>query len=422
MENLEKITFKKAAAEYFDWTTFLIVIILVTAGLISVYSATYLYSATQTTGMSPTFTKQVISAIIGLLLLILILFLPERFIQAISYPFYGFSIILLIAVLIFGTETAGTKGWLNLGGFSIQPSEIAKLSTIMAIAKRLSEKGKDIRSLREFGIVLGFVLLPILLILLQPDVGSSFVFIAILFGILLWVGFDLFLMYVVVCIVCIVVLSLINETLMIFAISLFSIIAFFFRKKILFTIISVLIFISIGFISPNIYDHLQPHQKARIQSFINPDSDPLNQGYNVRQSKLAIGSGGLAGKGFLKGTQTQLRYIPKQWTDFIFSVPNEEFGFLGGLAVLLCLFGLIWRSLKTAMEAGTKYFSILSIGITSLLLYHTAVNVGMALGLVPVMGIPLPFMSAGGTFMLVNFAMVGFLLNIYRSKKVKRHL
>ncbi len=422
MENLEKVSFKKAAAEFFDWTTFLIAIILVTAGLISVYSATYMYSATQSTEISLTFIKQVISAVIGLLLLFIIIFLPERFIQTISYPVYGLSIILLILVLLFGTESAGTKGWLNFGGFSIQPSEIAKLSTIMAIARRISEKGKDIRSLREFGIASGFVLLPLILVLFQPDVGSSFVFIAIFFGILLWVGFDAFLLYVAACIACIVVLSLIDTTIMIIAIAVFSLIAFFFGKKILFPIISIVIFVSVSFIGPNIYDHLQPHQQARIQSFLDPESDPLKKGYNVRQSKLAIGSGGLVGKGFLQGTQTQLRYIPKQWTDFIFSVPNEEFGFLGGLVVLLCLFSLIWRSLKIAMGAGSKYYSILAIGIMSLLLYHTVINVGMALGLVPVMGIPLPFMSAGGTFMLVNFAMVGLLLNIYRTKKVKRYL
>ncbi len=421
MANIENISFRKASAEYFDWTTFLIAIILIAIGLISVYSATYLYSAAQTTAMSSTFLKQVISALFGLGIVFIILFIPERLLIILSYPFYIVSLLLLLLVLMFGTEVSGTKGWLNLGGFSIQPSEIAKLATVMAIARRLSEKGKDIRSIREFGIILGIIFFPILLIFFQPDLGTSFVFIAVLFGILLWSGFNLFILYVIICIPILVVFSLFDETLLIVVTAIFSILSFFFKRKIIWTMLSIGIFVAVSFASPNIYNHLKPHQQARVQSFINPDSDPLGKGYNVRQSKLAIGSGGLTGKGFLKGTQTQLRYIPKQWTDFIFSVPNEEHGFLGGLTVIACLFSLIWRSLKIAADASSKFYSIIAIGICLLLLYHTLINIGMALGLVPVMGIPLPFMSAGGSSMIVNCAMVGLLLNIFRAKKIKRH-
>jgi rod shape determining protein RodA len=420
MATIDTVTLKKRSTEQFDWTTFLLAVILIAIGLISVYSATYMYSASQDSAMSPTFVKQIIAAIVGFFSLFIILFLPERIVMFLAYPFYALSILLLILVLLFGTSTAGTMGWIDFGGFSVQPSEIAKLTTIMAVAKKLSERGSDIRSIRELGITLGLVLLPVILIALQPDVGSSLVFFAFLLGILLWTGYDTFVLYVIVCSPVIMILSLMGTGVMIVSIAIFSTLSFFFRRKILFTVLSVGIFIFFGLASPAVYEKLQPHQQARVMTFINPDSDPLNKGYNVKQSKLAVGSGGLSGKGFLKGTQTQLRYIPKQWTDFIFSVPNEEFGFVGGVTVIILLFSLIWRGVRTAYTASSKFYSIIAIGIAVVILYHTVINIGMAIGLVPVMGIPLPFMSAGGTFLLVNFAMVGLLLNIYRTKIISR--
>jgi len=421
MSDSEFFTLNKPVGIYFDWATFLIAILLIAMGLISVYSATYIYSGTQESGMSIIFIRQVIAALAGLVIMLTIVYLPERWIFFSAYPIYSISILLLILVLLIGKTTAGTKGWISLGGFTIQPSEIAKLGVILAIARRLTEKGSDVRSIRDLAIMLAFAGVPIALIVIQPDFGSSTVIMALIMGVLLWAGFDVFILYFIVCLPLIIIASFVGNVLLAVVVSLVSTIAFFFRRRISTTIAAIGVFVAIGFISPFIYHSLQPHQQARIVSFLNPNLDPQGKGYNVIQSKLAVGSGGLTGKGFLQGTQTQLRYIPKQWTDFIFSVPTEEFGFGGGVAVLVLLFSLIWRGVVIARETDSKFYSLIAIGISTVLLYHAIINVGMAIGLMPVMGIPLPFMSAGGTSLLVNITMVGLLLNIYRNRKLKRY-
>jgi rod shape determining protein RodA len=194
----------------------------------------------------------------------------------------------------------------------------------------------------------------------------------------------------------------------------------FFRRKIYFSIIAIAVFFAVGFYGQHFYEVLEPHQKKRIDTFIKADADPRGAGYNVLQSILAVGSGGLTGKGYLQGTQTQLRYIPMQWTDFIFSVPNEEFGFIGGALAILLHVALILRAIKIAYDTDSKFYSVMCIGIATVLFYHITINIGMAIGIMPVMGIPLPFMSQGGTALIINMAMVGLLLNAQRYYKLKR--
>jgi rod shape determining protein RodA len=201
---------------------------------------------------------------------------------------------------------------------------------------------------------------------------------------------------------------------------LFSIFAMLFKVSWIQKGIVISIFILIGYIGPLIYDNLLDHQKSRIETFLNPGSDPRGQGYNVIQSMMAVGSGGLSGKGFLQGTQTQLRYIPMQWTDFIFSVPTEEFGFPAGVGIIMAFVFFLIRAINIAKEADDKFYSIAIFGIASVFLYHIIINIGMVIGLVPVMGIPLPFLSYGGTSMIVNLAFVGFMLNAYRNHRRKR--
>ena len=166
-------------------------------------------------------------------------------------------------------------------------------------------------------------------------------------------------------------------------------------------------------------NRLEPYQRDRIETFMNPGKNPKGKGYNVIQSILAVGSGGLAGKGFLQGTQTQLRYIPEQWTDFIFSVPTEEFGFIGGAGVVVLLAMFILRAVRIALETDSMFFSVIAFGVASVIFYHTAINIGMAIGLTPVMGIPLPFLSSGGSALMVNLTMVGLLFNAFRSFRKK---
>ncbi len=405
---------KKSIASYLDWTTVFIAIMLIAFGLISIYSATY------DSAMSSYFDRQLLSSGIGLVIMFVVMYIPERWLSSNSYLIYALCIGLLIAVLFIGIESHGTKGWIRLGSFTVQPSEVAKLGLIFAIAKYLSVKGNDIRTIRDVSIVIILTVIPFVLILRQPDMGSATVMLALLFGILFWSGFDLFILYFFVALPVIILMALKGNIYFISAVTMLSGISFLFRRKIVLTIIAISIFISVGSIAPVFYENLQTHQKARIETFLNPGSNPLGSGYNVMQSKLAIGSGGVYGKGFLKGTQTQLRYIPMQWTDFIYSVPNEEFGFIGGASIILLYLALIYRAIKIANEVESKFHSILAIGSASVFLYHFFINIGMTIGLIPVMGIPLPFMSSGGSSMILNLTLVGLLLNAYRNYKLNR--
>ncbi len=407
------IFMRKHPGDYFDWMTFLVAILLVAMGLISIYSATY------ESNMSSYFDKQLIAIGIGFLVMLGIFFLPEKFLDFNSYNIYGTSVALLVLVLIIGTEVFGTKGWIRVGGFSLQPAELAKIGVLFAVAKFLAGKGKDIRSIRELGIVLAIVAVPIFLVLRQPDLGTATVLVALLFGLLFWTGFDSFILYFFVSMPVLVLASLKGQAYFIGAVTGLSGFSFLFRKKMILTSAAIIVFVVVGLASPVIYGNLQAHQKARIDTFLNPGSNPRGTGYNVIQSMLAVGSGGLSGKGFLQGTQTQLRYIPMQWTDFIYSVPTEEFGFMGGAIVILLYGTLIFRAVKIASETQSKFYSILSIGAATIFLYHCLVNIGMAIGLMPVMGIPLPLMSYGGTSMIVNLALVGILLNAYRHKNIR---
>ncbi len=418
--DLDTILVGKKGIEKFDWSTFLITILITAAGLISIYSATHIYAAQYESGLSPSFLKQVVSAGLGLGIMVAIMFLPLRWLKMNSMIFYAVSIGMLILVLFIGDEVSGTKGWLNLGFITIQPSEIAKIATIMMLAFHLSRKGVDVRNIRDLFITVGIVILPVVLIAMQPDIGSATVFLALLMGVLLWAGFDNFILYVLASLPVILIMSLLGDSYLIISIVALSAIALIFRRRIAVTTAGIIIFLTVGFGSPVLINSLEPHQKARIETFLNPNTDPRGKGYNVIQSKLAVGSGGLTGKGYLQGTQTQLRYIPKQWTDFIFSVPTEEFGFVGGVSVILLLAALMLRSVKIGFESDEAYSGLVAAGIASVWFYHTLINVGMAVGIMPVMGIPLPFMSAGGTFLLVNMVMVGLLLNFYRTKRLKR--
>lgn len=410
----DKIPFRKKALEYFDWTTFLITVLLVSVGLISLYSATF------DSQMSSFFYKQLLSACIGLVAMFVLAFIPKRWIQINSITVYIGSIVLLLIVLFIGVEVYGTKGWISFAGFSLQPAEIAKFGIILMIARHLSSKGVDIRSIRDFAVVAVFLIIPIFLIIRQPDIGTATVLIAIFIGILYWSGFDLFTLYFVITLPIVILMSLKGNIYFVATVSILSIILFTFRKRIIVTLAAVAIYIGIGYASPHIYNNLMSHQKERIETFLNPGKNPRGSGYNVIQSILAVGSGGLSGKGFLQGSQTQLRYIPMQWSDFIFSVTAEEFGFLGSSLVVCLHLALIIRLINVASEINSKYYSIVAFSAASMFFYHVLINIGMAIGIIPVMGIPLPFMSYGGTSLLVNMSLIGLILNSYRDYKLKR--
>jgi rod shape determining protein RodA len=413
MKNFE-FSLDEQRKDYFDWGLFVPAMFLIGIGLLSIFSAT------RGSNMESNFIRQLISTGIGIAIMFVIIFLPKNLLKLSALFVYGACLITLVLVLIIGVEIYSTKGWLRLGTLSFQPAEFAKLGLIMALANFISSKGVDVGNIRDFGISFLTLLLPLGFVFLQPDHGTSSVLFAIFLGILFWAGFNSFVLFFILSLPVLVVMSLKGMIFYVIGVIIASVISVLFRKNIILTIAAIVIFVVVGYMAPLFYNNLMEHQKARIETFLNPEADPRGTGYNVLQSVMAVGSGELAGKGFLQGTQTQLRYIPMQWTDFIFSVPTEEFGFIGGSIVISLYLMLILRAVKIAKETDDKFQSLMCFGIASVFIYHCLINIGMAIGLMPVMGIPLPFMSYGGTYMIINLIFVGLLLNTHRQYKIKR--
>ncbi len=396
----------------FDVATFVLVLILTIVGFASIYSATY---AAQTIDR---FSLQLFFGAGGVIVLLIVALLPARWLSIGAYAFYAASIGLLALVLVAGKVVLGQKNWLAFGGLTFQPSEIAKLATIMALGKFLSG---DRKLSRPFDIIVAslIVLIPIGLILAEPDPGSAMIYLGLLFIVLLWAGTDIFLLMAVIGPGLVAVMSLFGKTAMLVSVLSVGAIFFFgFRKNLLTTVLAFFLLIGASFSADIIYQHMHPYQRERIDLLFNPEADPLGGGYNIIQTKIAIGSGGVLGKGYLQGTQTQLRYVPKQWTDFIMSVPAEEFGFIGATVLLLFYLTLIYRGLAIASSVRSNFSSVVAIGITGIWLLHVIVNIGMTLGLMPVVGIPLPFMSYGGSALITNMLMAGILMNLYRNRRV----
>jgi len=397
-------------SRYIDLKTFLICFALVLAGLLSLYSATVSFDPEL-----DRFYRQFLYVMIGFAVLFITANLPINFIKSATIPIYITVVILLLLVLLFGVEVYGTKGWLRIGGWSLQPSEFAKISLVLMIAKHLSKKGNSVTNIWDLGILLAFFLIPFVLINMQPDFGTAIVFLVVFIGILFWGGFDAF--YIVLIIACgiMFIAALTSNTFAIIVGFVSGVALLFFRKKIHIYIIGLGAIVGTAFFSQYFYETLAVHQKARIDVFINPGSDVQGAGYNVMQSILAVGSGGITGKGYMEGTLTQLRYIPMQWTDFIYSVPAEEFGLIGATVILFFLLALVYRGINIAASSKDTFSSVIAFGASTIFIFHIVINVGMVLGVLPVMGIPLPFLSYGGSALLSNFIFVGLLMNIHRN-------
>ncbi len=396
----------------FDTTTFLSILLLLSAGFLAIYSATY------AAHMNNRFGQQLLFAAGGTFGMLVMAMLPVRWFQAIAYPLYIISLGLLAFVAIKGKIVYGHRSWIAFGGFQFQPSELAKLATIFAIGAYLN-KGRDLAKISTIAVICALVLVPVALIMKEPDPGTAVIFGGLLLVLLLWSGADLFLLAAVFLPTMVAVLSLFGETPAIVSVlASGAILLFIFRRNLALTIFAYGIVIAVAFSTNFIYEHLHQYQRNRVQVVLNPELDPLGAGYNVIQTRMAIGSGGLTGKGYLHGTQTQLRYVPKQWTDFIISVPAEEFGFVGAVVILLLYLFVIFRGVAIASSVRSIFSSVVAIGIAGIWFLHVTVNIGMALGLMPVIGIPLPFMSYGGSALLTNLLMAGILMNLYRNRKV----
>ncbi len=411
----ERIGSQSEGASVVEWSSLLMTLLLCGLGLLSIYSATV------NAGMPTYFAKQLAFTGVGLVIMLGVMFTPVRWIE-VGAPFvYGLALMLLVAVLVIGKVVNGQKNWIALGPITFQPSEVAKICTLLAIARFMARPNVNLQTVRDLGTVFFYIAAPVALIILEPDYGSATVFGALFLGIALWGGADLLLLYALVTPPIVALAALFGIKPLLIALVAVSVGTLLFRRTLLVTAVVIGINIGAGYGMPWVFNNvLKPYQKQRIEILLDPNKDPRGQGYNVVQSKMAVGSGGLFGRGFQQGTQTQLRYIPKQWTDFIYCVPTEEFGFIGGTLVIGLLAGLSMRLLRVAEIVQRKFESTVIAGIASIWAYHTFINIGMALGLLPVIGIPLPFMSAGGTSLVINLAMLGFVMNFFRQMR-KRH-
>jgi rod shape determining protein RodA len=382
-------------------------VLLVLIGLISIYSATSEVNQSFQFSLSSVAGRQLIWIGGAVIIILTIAFANVAFIDYFAYGFYAFAILLNIAVLFIGKEISGAKSWFGFGGFGIQPSEFAKVATALAIAKYLGTYGIRFKGTRSIAITMSLFLLPMVIILAQNDTGSALVFLSF-FLVLYREGLPGWILLSAVWLVIIAIARIVMEAtgishLWTMGVLLFlaSLIVYFGRKNrqliiaTLFVAAASIVFsTAVGFAYTKI---LKGYQRDRIELVLNLKQDTRNMGYNLEQSRIAIGAGQFVGRGFLKGTQTKMGFVPEQHTDFIFCTIGEEWGFLGVTAFFAIYFGLLYRLIILAERQSTNFGRVLGYGVVCVLFFHVAINIGMTIGIVPVIGIPLPFVSFGGS-------------------------
>ncbi|MDA3862130.1 MAG: rod shape-determining protein RodA [Melioribacteraceae bacterium] len=395
-----------------DLVIILSVIALLIIGIVSIYSATYNHPTAK-----GNLNKQVFFMMISSLILFAVYFLPARTFRLLALPSYIFSLLILVVVLFFGNTVYGAKSLMSIGSIGFQPSEFAKIGLILFLSYWLTDAKRDINNLKDLFYTVLIGIIPILLILLEPDMGTAIVFAGISLAMIFWSGLNLFGLFVVLSPGIILFASLFGTIPFMVALFLILIVLFYFKQNLFVSGSVFVVNLTAGFIFDLLLNILKPHQIKRLQSFVDPTADPLGAGYNALQAKVAMGSGGLLGKGFLEGNQTQLRFIPEQWTDFIYCVIGEEFGFLGSIIVLAIFLTLFLRLLNLTSVAGDKFGKLTIVGILTLFFIHFTLNIGMNLGITPVIGLPLPFISYGGSSLITNMFLIGVVLNIYKNRK-----
>ena len=340
-----------------------------------------------------------------------------RFIDWLTTPLYLFSLFLLVLVLVPGFGSGGgpaasVKAWLTIGGKRIgQPAEFAKLATVLMLAQTLAARREPVNSLFGLWRPLLIVGIPCVLVLLEPELGTAIVFVGILFGMLFWAGVEWRLLLLVASPVLSLLLSADSRWWGAWFLLLIALVIWY-RPYVAEGVGIVALNVIVGVIAPLAWEHMKPYQQNRLRVFLNPSVDPRAAGYHVIQSLVAIGSGGWSGRGYLIGPQKRLAFLPEQYTDFIFAVVGEELGFLGVAAALLLFLILILRIVRVAERAHDPFASLVAFGLLSNFVVHVLENVGMTIGLMPVTGIPLPFFSYGGSFMLASWLAIGILVRI----------
>ena len=385
-----------------DWTTVLLFLLLVFIGWINIYSAVYNDEHSNIFDFSQRYGKQLIWIFAAMGIAFIIMLIDATFFTTFSYLIYSLSILSLVAVLLIGTEIAGSKSWFQFGSIAIQPAEFAKFATCLAIAKYLSTFNVSLSRFRSKFIASIIILLPASLVLLQNDTGSALVYAAFLL-VLFREGLTGNILLIGLLVAFLFVITLLSSQLLIIALLvLTALLMLYFMKRskkniiVLFSmlVIASAFVYSVDYAFENV---LESHHKKRINVLLGKELDLRGAGYNVHQSKIAIGSGGIAGKGFLKGTQTKYDFVPEQDTDFIFCTIGEEWGYLGSLVVLALFITLLLRIIMLAERQRSNFSRIYGYGVASIIFFHFMINIGMTIGLLPVIGIPLPFISYGGS-------------------------
>ena len=384
--------------------------------------SSFLIKSIQRDFLETDFLSHLLTGFLGYFIAFFISYIPAERIRRYSFVFYFFSCISLISIYFFGITVSGAQRWLSLGIFSFQPSEIAKLSTTLALALVLEKK--IISRVKDLIVPLSVFFVPWLLIFFQPDLGTSLVLIVLTFVMLYWSQMPVEWILIIVLCIFTAILNYIFPNLLIFWILFMGYLAYRSSKnKIIFSGLAISLHIFVAKLTPILWQYgLKEYQKNRLILFLDPNRDPLGGGYHLLQSKIAIGSGGFFGTGLLRGKLTYLQFIPEQHTDFIFSALGEELGFLGCIFILFLLFYLMKELIKIAKNARTGFESLIVIGIASTFLFQIIINIFMTVGLGPVTGIPLPFMSYGRTALLINFISIGLVLSILKRSRSLRDI
>ena len=399
----------------FSWSVLLIWMALTAIGLTAIYSATQgPVSQFLPDYIQNNFFRQIMWISISLVTLIAIQFTSPRTFQGVAYIFYGFCLFLAILTIFTGIEVSGGRRWLSVFGLRVQISEFLKLATVLAVANYLTHKrDMSVGNLKTALTTVMLILVPVIVIMLQNDTGTALVLLALIPVVLFWSGLPYGISLLIISPALIGYFSVIGLLYGAIAALIITITIFLLQKQTWLTASSLLlgIVVVIG-TEVALHNVLQPHQRARIEAFVNPSLDPQGAGWNVLQATTAIGSGGFQGKGFMEGTQTQLRFLPEQWTDFIYCVIGEEFGFIGSSLVLILYAALFLRLLYLAGSHKHPFAQLVIVCVTFLYFIHFVINIGSATAVLPIMGVPLPFVSYGGSAFLANSIMLAVCLNL----------
>jgi rod shape determining protein RodA len=412
-----------------DWVTVGLYAAIVLMGWLNIFAVTYDEESNRSIfDLSLNSGRQLLFIVTSGILISAILIIDRQFYETFAYIIYGVILFLLLLVPIIGKEVGGNKSWLGIGSFGVQPSEFAKVATVLAVSKFIGSIGFKMDNMRNQLMLFALIGAPMFLILLQKDTGTTLVF-TIFVVVFFREGMSPFLILLGLGAAVIFVLTLlVDEKIYLYVgiLVLLGAVIMMGRKKVkriaMLTAGAVAIALMITSVDYIVTDVLKPHQQNRVKALINPDADPLGFGWNVTQSKIAIGSGGFFGKGFLQGTQTKFDFVPEQSTDFIFCTIGEEHGWLGSLFIISLFIGLLLRIVFLAERQKNKFARVYGWSVACIFFFHFAVNIGMTIGLFPVIGIPLPFFSYGGSS-LWSFTILLFIflkLDAHRMQVLQR--